>query len=290
MYKKKNGSVGMDYKMLVMDMDGTLLTNDKRVTEKTKATLKKAADMGVKIVISTGRVFTSARLYSELLEMKTPIIASNGAYINYNDEVLYVKLFGEKNIRKTLELSKKYGLFPQFFTEDSIITEKLIYNSLNYTKWNANVPEDKRVKVRVIDPTEWDDVIEKEKGSILKAIVADEGLERLKPLRAQLAEEGMEVSSSHIYSGQFNIEIMDKGVTKASAVDFLANFYNMDKSQIICIGDSENDIPMIEYAGLGIAMGNGTEDAKKAANFITLSNEEDGVAYAVEKFILNSQK
>lgn len=278
----------MNYKMLAMDMDGTLLTNDKRVTEKTKAAIKKAADMGVKIVISTGRVFTSARLYSELLEMKVPIIASNGAYINYNDEVLYQKLFGEKNIKNTLKLTKEHGLYPQFFTHDSIITEKLVYNSLNYTKWNANIPEDKRVRVRVIDEHEWDDVIEEEKGVILKAIVADEGQERLKPLRAALDEAGMEVSSSHIYSGQFNIEVMDKGVTKASAVDFIARLYNTDKSEIICIGDSENDIPMIEYAGLGIAMENGTEDAKKAAKFVTLSNEEDGIAYVVEKFIFNA--
>jgi hydroxymethylpyrimidine pyrophosphatase-like HAD family hydrolase len=79
---------------------------------------------------------------------------------------------------------------------------------------------------------------------------------------------------------------MNKGVSKGNAAAFLANCFGINRDEIICIGDNENDISMIEYAGMGIAMENGTDEAKKAAKFVTRSNNDSGVAYAVKKFIL----
>lgn len=279
----------MKYKMLVMDMDGTLLTDDKKISPANKKALEKAADLGVKIVVSTGRIFVSAKVYGEMIGVNTPIIASNGAYIREKDrdEVIYARPFGEANIRDALRLTQKHGVCGHFFTPDTIFTEKLVYNAINYTRWNEQMPEDKQVKVVVVNRGGWDDVIEKNKDAILKVVVTDESPDRIRALREDISTLQVEISSSIVYNNQYNIEVMDKGVTKGNAVSVLEKIYRLDRSEIICIGDSENDISMIKYAGLGIAMENATEDAKEAADFITLSNQDDGVAYAIEKFILS---
>jgi HAD-superfamily hydrolase, subfamily IIB len=277
----------MKYKMIVMDMDGTLLTDDKRITERSKSVLKKAADMGVKIVISTGRIFASARFFGELLGVNAPIIASNGAYIREmdkgEDEVIYAKIMGKENIRMVLDLSHKYGLYSHFYTWNSLFSEKLIYSSVNYSKWNRLMPEDMKIKVNIIDRDKWEDVIKEYGDRILKAVMMDDDGEKIQAMRRDVSKYDVEITSSY----EKNFEVMSKGVSKGAAVSTIARLYNIDKSEIICVGDSENDIPMIEYAGLGIAMKNGIDEIKDKADFITLSNEEDGVAYAIEKFVLN---
>lgn len=272
------------YKMLVLDMDGTLLTNDKKISPGNREALKLAVEKGVKVVISTGRIFASARVFGEMIGVKAPIIASNGAYIREKDrdEVIYSKVLGEDNIRGILNICKKHGMYCHLFTCDSIYSEKLIYTSLNYYKWNEGLPEDRKVKIHIIDKHGWDDVINENKPSILKALFTQEDEDILRDVRQEMGGLDVEVTSANPHT----LEIMHRGVTKGRAVEVLAEYYNIDRSDVICIGDSENDISMIEYAGLGIAMENGSDQAKKAASFVTLSNEEDGVAYAVEKFIL----
>jgi len=273
----------MKYRMLAMDMDGTLLTNDKKISTKTKDALKRAADMGVKLVVCTGRIFASARTYGEILGVDTPIIASNGAYIREKDrdEVIYIKPLGEENARKIVEISRGSQSF-HLFTCDTVFTEKLVYSALNYSRWNEELPEDRQVKISIIKADQWDEVIEKYKDTILKAIFYNECAEDLAALRKELSRLDVEIASA----ASSSFEVMHKGVSKGNAVKTLGEYLKIPREEIICIGDNENDISMIKYAGLGIAMGNATEEAKKAADFVTLSNEEDGVAYAIEKFIL----
>lgn len=275
----------MKYKMLVMDMDGTLLSDEKNISGKNREALEEAYKRGVKIVISTGRIFTSAVVYRDMIGLDIPIIASNGAYIREkNDEVIYTKPLGVSNAMEIIKKVKEYKLYGHLFSWDTIFTEKLVYASFNYTKWNKGLPEDKRVKIHMIKDMEWEDIIGSNKDTVLKAVIADENLELLNSLRCELSKLDVEIARSY-YN---NIEIMNKGVSKGNAVDVLAQYYNISKDEVICIGDSENDISMLAYAGLGIAMENGTEDVKKAAKFITLSNQDDGVAYAIDKFLFNT--
>ena len=275
----------MKYKMIVMDMDGTLLSSDKSISDKNRSAIEKAYNMGVKIVISTGRMFASAKVYGEMIGVDTPIIASNGAFIRDKDkdEVIFSKMLGEQNIREILRITKNYNLNCHLFTFDTVFSEKLEYTALNYNKWNKALPEDKRVKICIINASEWDAVINEYSDKLLKAVVVSDNTECIIASRQEISKLNVEIVSSWIN----NYEVMNKGVSKGNAVDVLAKYYNIDKSEIICMGDHENDISMIEYAGLGVAMGNATEDTKNAASFITLTNNDDGVAYVIEKFILN---
>jgi len=271
----------LKYKMLVTDMDYTLLNKEKKVSDRNREALKKAIEKGVHMVVATGRIYTSARIYARLLGLDTPIIASNGAIIKDASKTIFKDILSQDTVREMLRLCHKYGVYCHFFTENTIYSEKLINVSLRYTEWNKYMGEEDQVKIRIVDDGE--EIIEAAKSEVLKAVVFDDDDEKIQKLRDGIMETGI-VSVSQ--SMKHNLEVMNKGVTKGNAVRILAQMYGINREEVIAIGDNENDISMIEYAGLGIAMGNAEECLKRAADHVTGDYQEDGVAEAIEKFIL----
>jgi Cof subfamily protein (haloacid dehalogenase superfamily) len=279
----------LKYKMLVTDMDYTLLNKEKKVSERNREAVRKAMEKGVHIVVATGRIYTSARVYAKLLGVCTPIIASNGAIIREaafdnpmdTEKTIYKDVLSPEAVKEMIRLSHKYGLFCHFFTEDTIYAEKLVNVSLRYTEWNKYLGEQDQVKIKIVDDIY--ESLQKDGVQILKAVVVDSDSEKIQGLRDSIEETGV-VSVSQ--SMKDNLEVMNKGVTKGNAVKMLAKLYGIDREEIIAIGDNENDISMIEYAGLGIAMGNAEEALKKAAKHVTGDYQQDGVAEAIERFIL----
>lgn len=277
------------YKMLVSDMDFTLLNKEKKVSERNREAIVKAIEKGVHMVVATGRIYTSARVYARLLGLSTPIIASNGAIIReavFNnpmdtERTIYKETLKPETVREMIRLSRKYGLLCHFFTEDTIYAEKLVNISLRYTEWNKYLGEEDQVKIKIVDDVE--NIIEQDKVKILKSVVVDEDNEKIQKLRDGIIKTGI-VSASQSMSN--NLEVMNKGVTKGNAVKILAQMYGIEREEIIAIGDNENDMSMIEYAGMGVAMGNAEESLKNVANHITGDYLEDGVAEVIERFIL----
>ena len=279
----------LKYKMLVSDMDYTLLNKDKMVSERNRDAVRKAIEKGVHMVVATGRIYTSARVYAKLLGVGTPIIASNGAIIREavfdnpldTEKTIYKDILPMEAVREMIRLSRKYGIFCHFFTEDTIYAEKLVTVSLRYTEWNQFLGREDQVKIKIVDDIEK--AIVEDKVQILKSVVVDSSSEKIQLLRNSIVETGF-VSVSQ--SMKDNLEVMNKGVTKGNAVRMLAEMYGIKRDEIIAIGDNENDISMIEYAGMGIATGNAEESLKNVANHITGDYQEDGVAEAIERFIL----
>ena len=271
----------LKYKMLVTDMDYTLLNKEKKVSDRNREALRRAMEKGVHMVVATGRIYTSARIYAKLLGLDTPIIASNGALIKDASKTIFRDILSQDTVREMLRLCHKYGVYCHFFTENTIYSEKLINVSLRYTEWNKYMGEEDQVRIRIVDDGE--EIVEAAKSEVLKAVVFDDDDEKIQKLRDGIMETGI-VSVSQ--SMKHNLEVMNKGVTKGNAVRILAQMYGINREEIIAIGDNENDISMIEYAGLGIAMGNAEEILKRAADHVTGDYQEDGVAAAIEKFIL----
>lgn len=276
----------LKYKLIAMDMDGTLLNSKKEVTEYTKDVLRRAAKEGVKLVVCTGRIFTSAKSYARIIGTKAPIIASNGAYIREKDreEVIYEKYINKDTLIKIIKVSREWGFYPHIYTTDTIYSEKLIHSSLNYTRWNETVPEDEKINIKIVD--RLDDVVNKEGENFLKVVVmANENeIVRLQELKKYI-RENMDVSVFSSYINNF--EVMDKEVSKGRALKILADYFGINKEEIICFGDNENDKTMFEFAGFPVAMGNAEEEIKKIAAYVTDTNDNDGVAKAIEKFVLN---
>ncbi|WP_291633986.1 Cof-type HAD-IIB family hydrolase, partial [Clostridium sp.] len=265
----------MDYKLICIDMDGTLLNDKKIISERNLRAIRLASKKGARIAVCTGRIFTSADFFSDLLGVKSPVIASNGAYIREKDrdEVVYKATLGMEKCMKLLSVFRQYGIYPHYYTSDTVFTEKLIYSSSFYEEVNKTLPKDMQVKIIVVK--DWNETFQKYEAEIFKGVAVEEDLEKLKSAKDTVRD----MDEFEVVSSRFdNFEVMNKGVSKGSAVKILADYYGINSDQVICIGDSENDLTMIKYAGLGVAMANGDECVKEAAKYITDSNNNDGVA------------
>jgi Cof subfamily protein (haloacid dehalogenase superfamily) len=270
-------------KLLCMDMDGTLLNSKGEISKVNLDAIKNAHNKGVKVTICTGRIYTSARYYADLVGIKVPIIASNGSYIREKDrdEVIYKSVLSKINCEKILKVLRRYGITPHFHTPNVIFTEKANYSSMGYANMNKTLPVDRQIDIRIVE--DWEIIFNKYESEILKCTCIDKDMEKIKCAKQELhSNEKLEVVSSMMG----NFEVMSKGVSKGRAVEVLAGLYNIRQDEIMCIGDNENDISMIKYAGVGVAMGNGEEFVKKIAKYVTDTNDEDGVAKAIEKFII----
>ncbi|AYF53528.1 Cof-type HAD-IIB family hydrolase [Clostridium botulinum] len=273
----------MTYKLICLDMDGTLLNNNKKISDRTKKSIKEAHKKGVKIAISTGRIFTSAKYYAHILGISAPIIASNGAYIREKDknEIIYKSILSKDQCIDIINITKKYDFNFYLNTCDTIISSKPYPKGYTYLEMSSELPEDMKIKLEV--NTNLEEEVFKKNGEIIKAICISNDSEILEKARQEILNlKSLEVVSS---LGD-NFEIMNKGVSKGKGVQKLAEFYGLTSDEVICMGDGENDLSMIEYAGLGIAMGNAPDFIKEKANYITDTNDNDGVAKAIEKFVL----
>lgn len=273
----------MSYKLICIDIDGTLLTDDKKLSKRNIDAIKNANNKGVHVAISTGRIFPSANYYAKLIGVKSPIIASNGAYIkdSNEDKVIYKKNMEFNKTIKIINILREYKLRPHFNTHNKILTEDLEFSKKVYSKMNEVLSENNKVDIELIDT--WENALKTYEHEILKGIIVDKDINKVREVKEIVSkEEGIEVVSSYTN----NFEVMNKGISKGNAVKILSEILEVKKENVMCIGDSENDLSMIKFAGLGVAMGNATKYIKESADYITDINNEDGVAKAIEKFIL----
>jgi len=278
----------MGYKLVCIDVDGTLLNNKHKVTKRTKEIILRAHQLGVHIVISTGRMYTDAEYYSNLIGVKSPVIASNGAFIKEkdNDKVIFKDVLGDSLSLELLEIFHKHQIRPYFCTPHKFyygnIMFKLFYLATKIIGTRSNTLDIEYV----FSWDKWQKVLCKEKDNIVKGEIIYKDATLIYKLRNELKKlTQLEI----VDSSKYNIEITRKGVSKGKAVAMLAAFYGLKREEIMAIGDSENDLSMIEYAGQGIAMGNAADSVKQKADYITDSNDNEGVANAINKFILHNR-
>lgn len=264
------------YKMIAIDVDDTLINDDRIVTEATKEALAAAVAQGVIVTLATGRMYASAKQIAAQIKLNVPLITYQGALIkNLLDETILYERSVPQHITKFLfDYADKRDLHLQAYYEDQLYTKNDNQKIADYSKM-SNVPY-------TIEP----DLYKLSAKPMTKLLFYDDP-DKLDILAADLKREiGTEV---HITKSKpYFLEIMHKEGTKGHAVQFLANHYGCNLSEVIAIGDSWNDHEMLEVAGLGVAMDNAVESLKKIADHITLSNNNDGVRLVIEKFILKT--
>lgn len=279
----------MKYKMICIDMDGTLLGKKRRISEESKVALKKARDKGVHIVIATGRLYNNAAYFSELVGADSAVIGGNGAIIREKreKEEIYRSRFTIDICKKLLALADKHKVVLHFHTVNSIISNS--YISANVARVVLKGRNDKEFNINlstIKTKKSWDKLLELEGEKVTKTILFSPKAERIEAYRKEL--DNMD-EITYFVAGTRSIEINMKDVSKGNAVKMLAEHYGIKREEVICIGDNENDVSMIKYAGLGIAMGNAIPKLKEIADYVTDTNTNDGVRKAVEKFILTDE-
>ena len=275
----------MKYKLICVDMDGTLLNDKHDISTRNKETLKKAVDKGVQVAISTGRIFSSADYFAELVGIKTDLISCNGAYVRnrLTNEVIYTNALTSEQVLKVNDIIQGHDFKIFYYTYNTVIVDSALPEDHTYNLTNKLVSDDRKIKFFI--SSDIKEITEKYDNKIVKIICIDNSDDKTTLLKCK--ESISKFSDIEIVSSSNNnFEIMQKDVSKGNAAKILSKKLNIKPEEIMCIGDNENDLSMIKFAGLGVAMGNGSDAVKKCADYVTDTNVNDGVAKAIEKFIL----
>lgn len=269
----------MKYKAIVLDLDGTLTNSKKEITPKTKAALMEVQQKGVRIVLASGRPTYGIRPIAEELE-----IAKYGGYVmSYNGGCITEWCNKKVVFNQVLEPDLVARLY-HAAKDGSDDFEILTYQGEGIAATNINNEYVKHEAfINKMPLTQYDDFVKQVQPPVNKCLIVGEP-SKLALLEKEVAKR-LKGRCSAYRSADFFLECVPLGIDKAASLDRLLPEMHISRMEVIAVGDGYNDISMIEYAGLGVAMANATEEVKAKADFITKSNEEDGVAYVIERFL-----
>lgn len=290
------------YKLVAIDLDGTLLNSFGEVTENTKNVLLEAKEKGIEIVLASGRPISSTKSLAVEIGLNNYIISGNGAvvYDIKNEEVVYDKFLTKEQVFDVIDVCEANSIFYNIYTEDEVITKSLNYNVLFYHKENIKKIEEKRTHINVVSNVK--EYIEQSGNTkFLKITVCDESkmifngiIRKLKELGGldilnveHMSKKRFKLGTEEVSIEYHYTEITNENVNKWTAIEYLLNKLNIDKNEVVAIGDNINDREMIENSGLGIVMGNSNPVMKEIGNVVVADNNSEGVFEAFNKYILN---
>ena len=283
-------------KIVAIDLDGTMLNQYGIVTQRTKQAIKRAQQRGIEVIIASGRPMDSIKAIAEEIKSEKYFISGNGAIIYdiQNDEIIYENTLKKQKTLDIIKICEENSIYYNIYTEKEIIAKNLQCNVLYYHKENLNKEEKNKTHINIVENI-YDYIVDRDE-KVVKITICDNNQVIFNSIMRKLKEieeiEVLEVShmsrkiirqgSVEVPIEYFYTEISAQNVDKWNAIEFLKEKMQIKTEEIVAIGDNVNDKKMIENAGLGIAMGESTPVIKNVANQITGSNNEDGVAQALE--------
>lgn len=260
--------------MIAVDMDGTLLDSSCRISERNTRAIRAAVDGGITFVLATGRPIQGVREYAALLGLVGPVITYNGAVIVdiATEEILYEQSMDKADAALAIELGLHYDTTMCIWSRGRLYVNKLNERAHDYKKISGVEP---------ILVEDYDCLIQ---AGITKILWYDDE-DMIAKMPQEMAAKPFR-ETSFCLSRPYFLEFFSSKASKAAAVSRLCEIYGISPEEVITIGDAPNDLSMIRFAGLGIAMDNAHEEVKAAAKYVTTTNDEDGVAAVIEKYIL----
>jgi hypothetical protein len=263
----------LSYKFIAVDIDGTLLNSKGVLTTKTKAAIHRVWNDGIVFAISTGRPIQGVMPLVEEIGLDLPLITYNGSMVltAKTREIIYQCVMDPQAVHSVYRLGEAWDVTMLIWSENALYTNRIDERSKEYASWTGT-------------PLQLLTSVTSLASKVTKILWYDQ-VERTRQMAAQVAQVlNNDLVVSHI-SLPFILEFVDHRASKAIAIDVLAKEYGIRQDEVMAIGDSYNDLTMLEYAGLGVAMANAPEDIRRIADVVTKSCDEEGVAYAIEKFI-----
>lgn len=241
------------YRLVALDMDGTLLNEQSKISPENERWVRAATQAGVYVCLTTGRGYQSALPFAEQLGLETPMVLVNGSEVWETPTRLHSRtLLPGKAVAALRELAMRHDSWYWAYCESGV------YNKENW--------------VDDISGRQW----------LKFGFHSDSAETRAAVLRSLPSVGEFETTNSHPH----NIELNPKGVSKASGLHQVCGLLGLGMHEIVACGDSLNDLAMVREAGLGVAMGNAQEELKQIADIVALTNEEDGVAQVIKTFVL----
>lgn len=269
--------------LIALDLDGTLLTDDKTIAEQTRQTVLAAKEAGHIIVIATGRPHRASIQYYEALGLNTPMINFNGALVhhprNNRWDISHSPLSIEtaKKIIDTCYEVNVYNILAEI--QDQVYLDQ--YDEAILDIFRSSLPESFQER----DTFRIGSLKEKLDHDPTSMLIHPKA-EQLAMLKDELDQHHAELIEHRNWGAPWNIiEIVKKGINKAVGLKKLSQYFGIPREQIIAFGDEDNDLEMIEYAGVGVAMGNGIDELKSIANHVTKTNEQNGIGTFLEEYL-----
>jgi len=281
----------LPYRLLAVDLDGTLVRGDGTLAERTRSALQAAARCGIKIVVCTGRRFRTTLPILSQLELQVPVVVHGGQLIKDTRtyETLHHNYLPQEICLQSITFLKRHGVTPIVYVDlFAQGTDIYLDNDRDGHPYHLEYMEKNRTYCQFVGDVARTFCPQ----TIHVGALADrESLERVDGYLAhQFGESLRHLVISDAGRQGYYLEIMSPGSSKWHALSVLLQAEGIAPEQVISIGDEINDLEMIRHAGLGVAMGNAIPAVKAVADHVTLSNEEDGVAHVVEQFLLKEAK
>lgn len=277
----------MNIKAIILDVDGTLTNSKKVITEKTKNALIKAQEKGIILILASGRPTSGLVDFAKELKM----YENNGLLVSFNgskvvdcqsEEVLFNETMTVEQGKEVLEHMKKFKVKPMIDKNEYMFVNDVYDCYINHNNESINIIqyESRGGKFKLCEKEDLSSFVDYPLNKILTAgnpdYLKENYIEMMKPFKDTL---------SCMFTAPFYFEFTAKGIDKAKALDSVLVPKGYKKEEIIAFGDGHNDISMVNYAGFGVAMGNAVEELKNIADEITLSNDEDGIAHTLYKYL-----
>ena len=258
-------------KLVVTDIDGTLMPINGKLPQPIKETIKKLQENGVKVVLATGRMYKAAIKIYRQLNFKDALVSYLGGQINdFDGKIIYQKVLDKNQVRKGIDWARKNGIHLQIYYKNNLYAEN-DNDVIKRYSYEQNVPYD-IVNFGDLNP---------EYSSKMLAVDFDnpEKVSKWVEELTKLFPDCFIVKSTPNFC-----EISHKNANKYDAVKFLQNYYGLKDDEVLTIGDQNNDLALLQAGGVRVAMGNASDELKACANYITDDVKDNGWTNAIEHF------
>jgi len=265
------------YRLLVADIDGTLITGDRLITPGVRAAVQAAQDSGVRVCLATGRMWRSAEPYFRGLRADSPAILYNGGLVyDFRTGVELRRIhLDHGHARAVLEILRGIPeVQPHLFVGDRVYTGEMNEITERYRRKDG------------LEVTAVGDLLAFLPSNPMKILIIGARPD-LRRVAAAIARQPMPINT--VFSEETYLEILPAGSSKGMALRFVADHLGIPLAETIAVGDNLNDLEMIRIAGLGVAMGNAPEEVKSHAGYVALTNEQEGLADVIHRFVLGGE-
>ncbi|MBS4192762.1 Cof-type HAD-IIB family hydrolase [Bacillus sp. FJAT-49705] len=254
----------MDYKIVFLDVDGTITHHeDGSISNNTKEAIKVLKNKGIRVVAATGRPLS---MCNEIRELGIDtFITANGAYVKHNQEILHKVPMDKNIIQEVFEfaLTENHGL--SFFTEEFSMNGVQDTEILKALKKTLSLNDYPAINQHIYNQDVY-----------LMCLYANDEIAK------KYTQKFPHLTFKRWHP--FVLNVLQEEISKSLAIMKVLQYFDIDKLEAIAFGDGDNDIDMLELVGLGVAMGNGTEQLKKVADFVTKKSSEDGIEFALKQY------
>ncbi len=272
---------GKDVKLVVFDLDGTLLTSKSKISHQSKLAINLLKKKGIKIAIASGRIFSMLKNFYETLELDDFVISSNGAAIDdLSIHQPIEQLFADPNdSKKVVEFCLENHIECNILKRDACYFQPYSERIAKFNLYNKHAREEQSEEIEIIL---YDKGID-DYGKIEKLLIYETD-----PLQTKKIVDFVESKTKliHMTSGIGYTDISSPGVSKGEAVIKIAEYMHISLDQVCVFGDYDNDISMLDVAGIAVVMANGTKTTLEHADFVTRSHDDEGIAYAIKELLI----